>query len=641
MTLLFRAGWLLCAALFATLLSSILHVDHAGWLPDLLLAGFVIFACVSPHRALVAVLAAAPVAAYFAAQVGSFNSTLAWAEALVCAALIGLAVDAASPFALRASGDRRPMPTPAAVATPALLFGALVLTSLVAGFGVLALKFGPAFSRLIVSQLTREYFTDMRTFPGLHAGMLLLEGTLLAVHGARLAAERPIAIAAARALALGGTLSAGCTVLRLLQEAWQRPAFFSALRELAGTGRWNVHYPDHNAAGSFYAMAVIVSAALAWRGRGATRNAWTACAALIALGLWLTSSRAALLAVPAVAVAAHLLLHVARVGRAAIVRVAAIAVAACGVLVLIAVMLPQRGIQQGVLTSTDVRIGLIRTGLRMIGSHPAFGVGLGEFYRRSAEFSSPELLAKFPAIANTGENAHNNFVQVAAELGIAGGLCFIWLVAASLVTPAQRAIATDDRFLLALTAGVGAFALTMIGGHPLLIPEPSYAFWAMAGIAAGSGVEEGHGVHGRHAAPTAGRVAVALALLGIVATMPWRMKALESDANLEHVGINVSPLFQTAPDGTRYREARGWAALFVPVGAFKVSINVRGGRAERLEARLDGRLANEVVLEPDTWFDLMMTARTARATSLFVRLDLKLLDAGETVMWITKVQPLR
>jgi O-antigen ligase len=622
-----RAGWVLCALLFGTLLSSLLHVDHAGWLPDLLLAGFVVLACVTPHHALLGLLAAAPVALYFATQVLGLNSSLAWAEALACAALTGFAVDAA----------RRGARTPAGIAVPALLFGALLLASLVAGLSVLALRFGPDFTPLIVSQLTREYFTDNRSFPALHAGVLLLEGTLLAAHGARLAAERsaakrPIIVNAARALTVGAALAAACTLLQLLQEAWGRPSFFRALGELAGTARWNIHYADHNAAGSYYAMAVLVGAALVWRERGAARGVWAACVAVIALGLWVTSSRIGVLAVPAAVAAAFLLPQLSK-GGAALARVAAIAVAACGVLVLIAVLLPQKGSQQGVVISTDVRIGLIQTGLRMIRSHPVFGLGLAEFYPRSAEYSSAELLAKFPAIAARGENAHNNFVQVAAELGIIGGIFFTWLVAAALIAAARQALRANDRFLLLVAAGVGAFALTMLGGHPLLIPEPGYLFWAMAGIAAGHGAsKEGHAASG------AGRVLLAVALLAIVATTPWRMRALESDANLEHVGINVSPLFQTAPDGTRYREAKGWATLFVPTGAFKVDIQVRSEGDARLEVRLDRRIANVVTVVPGTWFHLTMPARTERATSRFARLDLRLLDAGETVMWITKVQ---
>ena len=161
-------------------------------------------------------------------------------------------------------------------------------------------------------------------------------------------------------------------------------------------------------------------------------------------------------------------------------------------------------------------------------------------------------------------------------------------------------------------------------------------FWAMAGIAAGHAAgKDSHGVRGT------GKALLAVALIAVVATVPWRMRALERDANLEHVGINLSPVFQMAPDGTRYKEAPGWARLFVPAGAFKVSINVRGDRPAQLEARLDGRVANVQTVVPGTWFDLTIPARTERATSRFVPLDLRLLGAGETVMWITKVQTLQ
>ena len=153
--------------------------------------------------------------------------------------------------------------------------------------------------------------------------------------------------------------------------------------------------------------------------------------------------------------------------------------------------------------------------------------------------------------------------------------------------------------------------------------------------------DNSHGKHGVHGRRVAGNVILALALSAIVATVPWRMRTLESDANFEHVGINVSPLFQSAPDGTRYREAPGWASLFVPTGAFKVDINVRGERTERLEVRLDGRIANVFTIAPGTWFHLTMPARTERATARFARLDLRLLDASGTVMWITKVEPLQ
>ena len=85
----------------------------------------------------------------------------------------------------------------------------------------------------------------------------------------------------------------------------------------------------------------------------------------------------------------------------------------------------------------------------MIASRPAFGIGLGEFYQRSGEFATPELIAKFPVAVH--ENAHNNFLQIAAELGLIGGVVFVWLVAARAATW-RHADGADDRVRLLVIA---------------------------------------------------------------------------------------------------------------------------------------------------------------------------------------------
>ena len=45
--------------------------------------------------------------------------------------------------------------------------------------------------------------------------------------------------------------------------------------------------------------------------------------------------------------------------------------------------------------AAQVRGEMARTTMRMVAQQPVFGIGLGEFYQRSGEFSSPELLALF------------------------------------------------------------------------------------------------------------------------------------------------------------------------------------------------------------------------------------------------------
>jgi hypothetical protein len=317
-------------------------------------------------------------------------------------------------------------------------------------------------------------------------------------------------------------------------------------------------------------------------------------------------------------------------------RMRAAIITAAGILVLagLAVALPQRGTQKSSLLAADVRLGLIQTGAHMIVSRPGFGVGLGQFYQRSGEYSSPELIAKFPRAVH--ENAHNNFIQVAAELGVAAGVLFTWLIAAALVVIARRAVVTREPFLLLTLAALVAFVLTWLGGHPLIIAEPGYVFWTMLGAATGSAAAS--------VEPTRSRVRwlLPIGLIAIALTLPWRLRATQQHADLEHVGIGVSRNWQTSPDGVRYREAPGYARLFVLAGSgFELSVYPHADGLSRLELKLDGRVADVVWLAPRQWNHLTVPARTVVPSARYATIDLRLVDADETALWITKVQPLR
>ena len=91
---------------------------------------------------------------------------------------------------------------------------------------------------------------------------------------------------------------------------------------------------------------------------------------------------------------------------------------------------PTRGNQQSSSVATQVRVEMAHTTARMVRERPLFGIGLGQFYQRSGEFSSPALLAIFPRAQH--ENAHNNFLQILGETGVVGLGVFLWLLAAAL-----------------------------------------------------------------------------------------------------------------------------------------------------------------------------------------------------------------
>lgn len=621
MSALSRAGWGLAAVFFATLLASIAHVDYVTLPPKLALAGFALLAALRPAAALHVLAAAVPVVWYVFAQRG--NPAVPWSEALVCAALAGLSANAA--FAARGG-------LPLTLRAPALIFGVIVAAAVIAALGVPAMRLGPGFRDALATQLLREYFIDSRGFPALHAGMLLIEGILLLALGARIAAQQgPSMLARIAAMTVtGATLAAVMNLARLHAAAARTEHYWSAVLQLSRTVRWNVHYADFNAAGSFFAMALLAALGLTLVARTArTRARWIVCALTIATALWLTASRAAYLgaivALAGAAGTAWLLRSSRRVAAAT-----AIAAATVAVIVAIALAAPMRGNQHSAGIAADVRLGMAAVAARMIATRPAFGIGPGEFNQRSGEFATPELIATFPAAVH--ENAHNNFLQIAAELGLIGGAAFVWIVLAAFWIAARDA--PQDRARLLVAAGLGAFIITWLGGHPLLVPEAAYSFWILLGVTAGTGVRTVRELAG------GSTVLVTACVVAILASVPWRMRALMNAADLEHIGIGVS-LWQVAADGIRYREAQGHATLFVPTGAFRFSVNPRTDAPVRLQVTLDGRVADIVTLAPRVWNDLRLPPRTERTASRFAALEVRVLDGDQTGIWLTKVEPIQ
>jgi O-antigen ligase len=628
MSALGRAGWLASAAIFGTLLASIVHIDYVGWGAELILLVLFLICVFRPAAGLEIAVAAIPVAWYLASR--RWNAGVSWAEASACAVIAGLSLDAAR--ATRAGDGGHPRHVPFAVAAPALIFGLLVAGSLAASLSVLALRLGPGFTDALQTQIVREYFVHVRGFPALQAGLLLIEGLLLFTLSARIAVGREGFLRRfAAAAAIGAVLAASLNIARLLQASSRGDAFFATLADMAQRVRWNVHYGDFNAAGSYLAMGALLALALAVTAHGARRGRWCVAALVAGCGLYLTSSRSAYVA-GILALGGAVILNRLGASRRRIAALALVSSAAIGVvatIAAIAVAAPQRGNQQSALASADVRIEMAKVGGRMIARYPTFGIGLGEFYRRSGEFSPWALFEKFPVAVH--ENAHNNFVQVAAELGLTGGLVFAWLIAAALFVAARGVHA--DRLRLFVLAALAAFVVTWLAGHPLLVPEAAYAFWIVLGVAAGSA---------SIAAPTPGRHVwiVAACCAAILLTVPPRVRATMRDADLEHVAIGLSPAFEVASDGTRYREGQGRATLFVPQGGFRLGIHPRSDRPVRVELRLDGRVADVVVLLPGEWNELKVPARTERGGARYSRLDLRVVDDPSTVMWITKVEPL-
>jgi O-antigen ligase len=616
-SLLQRAAWGVAALASAVLLSGLAWIERVPvWLTPAVFA-LAAISLARPSWGLVFAAATIPIAGYTMTRL-AWNLSVPWAEVVVLAVLAGWC-------ARRAALPERGA-SPAIVVS--ILLALIVLSSIVATIALDGITMGAGLRAALVEHLTRTYFIFPREFLGLHAGLQILEGLGLCTAAAVLIARRAGALRAISGAVVGGSAAAAVIdVVVFSAHAARTESFWSSLAGQLAHVRYGVPFADVNAAGSYYVMTGIAAIELARVSRGPWRAASIAAAACGTGGLWLSGSRAAMLA-GVLAMAAGILLQRRGTARRAIVIGAATLAVTAMLLTAIWLYMPLRGNQKAADVAVSVRASMAAAALGMIRARPLFGIGVGQFTTRAGEFVSAGVLAIFPA---AHENAHNDFLQIGAELGLPGLALFLALLVAAVRRGPPH---SDEALRFGMQTAVGAFVLSGIGGHPLLTREVSYTFWLLLGCVAGGAAPR--------AVPRRFLVtAAAAAIVAIAATTPLRTRTLLEDANLDHAGVGVS-MWQTAPDGVRYREADEAASVFVPAGgAFGLSVQPLVDRPVRLEVRLDGRTIDVLGLAPGRWTDLAIPARDRLPRTRYSRLDLRLLDASpHTKLWITKDHPI-
>jgi len=177
-------------------------------------------------------------------------------------------------------------------------------------------------------------------------------------------------------------------------------------------------------------------------------------------------------------------------------KAAAIAVMVCVVCVVSLIVVPDNvripgtsyTIKHFKATNTFMyRVFRWRVSLDMIGVSPLTGLGMGGHYRLYPYYSKDaDLPDEWRTPAREGpENAHNYFIQFTSDVGIPTLL--LWLFILFLVfrqafrsSPKTR---DDNSLRNGLMVGVGAYLVTCIPGHPLLLPNQLFLFWfAVAGM---------------------------------------------------------------------------------------------------------------------------------------------------------------
>lgn len=592
-------------------------------------AFYLLAACAAalPGPTLLLVAALIPIASWLGRSTSEY---IAWAELVVVAFSAG--------YCLRATvvGTDRPS---SRIGPPLVVLGVIVAASMVMQIFVEVWRFGPAPTQAKLWHLvTHSYFVTYGSADPIDAGMRLLESLILLGAASSLAQRDPrFTRWLVQAMVVGASAAAALNVWRLWEAAQRFNHPFNAFVRYLSTQRLNVHYADLNAAGSYFVMMLCAAIGLALVPK---QRRWIPAILVIAASTWLTGSRSAMLAgVLALLLPAAAFAH----ARSGNLRTRTLAIATATVVLLLAVgggayVLPERGTQQSAGVATTVRLEMAATSLRMTASRPSFGVGIGSYYARSGEFASPELLEIFPPAVH--ENAHNNFLQILAELGLIGLGVFLWLlVKAAMMCAAWIRADTRDPIRWAVVTGLLAFVLSWLGGHPLLIDEPAFSFWLLLGSACASGAWVASAAKTNRI-----RGSITALIVAIAVSVPFRVTSQRADFNLEHRGIGLSA-WQAALDGVRFRVGGHSSTVFMPTDATVVTVPLRAANAHEtvnVSLYLDERPADVVSVPGDRWTRVPLLMPQSTSGAKFRRLDLRIegeVAATPHVLLVGKLEP--
>ncbi len=542
-------------------------------------------ACVDPAAGLMLVLGLTPVATTAVSTLG--GSPGDWAESVALAAGLG--------WLLR-QAVRDDCCRPAAAGWPALLLASVGAASLGVQMAVLATRISPSLLAADVAGTVHGYITTRNDSTlAIKPVALLLEGILVFVVAATPRspeANRRVL----RMFVFGACGAAALNLARLAGGALRSETPVAAAFQLARSVRISLPYPDVNAAGSYFLLALFAAWGLLTIAGTRARMAWVGAIALLGGALWISGSRAAVvsgLAIAIVLTALHTL-HRRRywmLGGAA---------AAAAVLV---VVFPYPILDRTLIDALSIRAEMARTAFRLFSTEPLLGIGVGQFFERSGEFiRDPTVHALY-----SHENAHNNFLQVLAETGLVGFTAFVWLLAAAGrrivegwigVRPgSDPGLGANRAILPGAVSGLCAFLVTCLAGHPLLITEVALAFWGVLGVSVAAAPR----LASQSSIPSRSLAAAALVTLAI--GLPFRVGRATNAVDLDHVGYGVTR-WNFDRNGVRYRQISSRATLFVPSDATAIELPYRlrwGNTPVTIQLDFRGRTADRLVVADHDW----------------------------------------
>jgi O-antigen ligase len=454
------------------------------------------------------------------------------------------------------------------------------------------------------------------SYPGLAPGAAMLEGIGVFVGVVVLCRRRPSL--ARQVVAMAAVAGVGVAALNVnrLASIWvlgrvTLAGVFLHPRDM----RISSVFPDVNAAGAYFALTVLLAVGLAVTARRTTRWAWAGCVAVMLAATWITGSTTAAgaVVVASVTVAGWLWARRARAWWKPVLVVALVGIAALGSLVAFLIWNVRF---EPFVRSFGYRAGLWQAAVRAWADHPAFGVGIGHYSSVSIGYFSPEILPRLMYETGTTvphENAHNNYLQLLAELGLAGLVPFVWLVVVAAVRVVRAIKIAGEPVLVGAAAAAFAFLITCISGHPLLVREVAMAFWVVLGATVALAVERARGAESLTRAGRTGRALFVAAIACLAVSVPIRAHwSIEHEAELGRAALGFSRwLADPAPVHATITGRLG--RFYVPGTTCVVRVTLRAESSGKspetdVELRVDGRAANRVRVG-EAWREVRVALR--------------------------------
>jgi hypothetical protein len=263
----------------------------------------------------------------------------------------------------------------------------------------------------------------------------------------------------------------------------------------------------------------------------------------------------------------------------------------------------------------------------MLAAHPLFGTGIGQFQFEVGAFVPDE--ATRARLADLRFSAHNQFLEVAAELGLVGGMLFIGMFAV-ILWRAWKAISTSrDPVLGSAIAGVVAFLITCLAGQPLLYGVVAFPFWMVLGVvlAGGDVASPAVSVDSSVASRRLKSRLIAGFVIVLAFSIPVRVVQGKERVNFALANYGFSE-WHYPSYGRPYRLVQNEGTFFTYPHARGLKLPIRrdveaGRNGLEVDISLDGGLVRSITLTDDEW-QMVEFAIPADPRRRYRRIDLEI-----------------